>query len=173
MKEKCNLAPIRQGIRQNGIAIAKVRHLVVMNDIRISGSLNQIKENQADIADLTNLQILRTCHELQQNGMEKSGRYLIDPDGPMMGQDPINVYCDFENGWTEVLHDLQPMTQVEECQSDPGCAVYNLTYEAPPEQIEALIQLSATCSQVSKIGPEEIEKCFNCSKTFEKISLQS
>ena len=62
MKEKCNLAPIRQGIRQNGIAIAKVRHLVVMNDIRISGSLNQIKENQADIADLTNLQIINTKH---------------------------------------------------------------------------------------------------------------
>ena len=152
MKQQCNLAAVKQGIRQNGIALAKVRHLVVFNDNRISGNLNKINENKADIADvadIANTKVLRTCYELEQNGMEKNGRYLIDPDGPMIGQDPIEVYCDFENGLTEVLHDMhQQMIEVEECDADPGCAVYNLTYDVPKEQIEALIQLSDSCTQV-------------------------
>ena len=42
----CNLTGIEHDIRQNGIEIAKVRHLVVLNDNRISENLDQINENQ-------------------------------------------------------------------------------------------------------------------------------
>jgi len=46
----------------------------------------------------------RTCEELREQGATHSGKYLIDPDGELTGLPPIKAFCDFENGFTEILH---------------------------------------------------------------------
>ena len=45
----CNLTGLEHDIRQNGIEIARVRHLVVLNDNRISENLDQIDDNKNKI----------------------------------------------------------------------------------------------------------------------------
>ena len=50
------------------------------------------------LKELSKLNVVRTCEEMARFGVDKSGFYLVDPDGPLIGEDPISVYCDFENG---------------------------------------------------------------------------
>ena len=57
MKEKldqrdnceCNLTDIEHDIRQNGIEIAKVRHLVVLNGYHITDNLDNINQNKIEV----------------------------------------------------------------------------------------------------------------------------
>ena len=56
------------------------------------------------------------------------------------------MYCDFESQTTQVLHDSEFQIKIEHCE-EIGCAVYNLSYSAPMDQIQSLIQLSDSCSQ--------------------------
>ena len=111
-----------------------------------------VEQRLENLEELSKIKILRNCHELGQHGIQKNGIYLVDPDGEMIGHAPIYVYCDFENGITEIFHDMEELIKVEKCDEAPGCSVYNLTYSAPKEQIEALVQLSTSCSQV-RISP--------------------
>jgi hypothetical protein len=41
----------------------------------------------------------RTCHELKEMGVETSGKYFIDPDGPWMGAKPVEVFCNMKTGF--------------------------------------------------------------------------
>ena len=41
---------------------------------------------------------LRTCAEYAQYGLKTSGLYMIDPDGPLLGQAAFQVYCDLSLG---------------------------------------------------------------------------
>ena len=120
----CNLGSLKRDIRKNSIAISQVKNFALHNDNRIQKNLDKINEN---MVDMTTTKILRTCHELEQNGAQTSGMYLIDPDGEMIGDDPINVYCDFKDGENAITE------------------VYNL--DNMEQQIEALIQLSSSCLQ--------------------------
>ena len=120
----CNLGSLKRDIRKNSIAISQVKNFALHNDNRIQKNLDKINEN---MVDMTTTKILRTCHELEQIGVQTSGMYLIDPDGEMMGDAPINVYCDFKNGGNAITE------------------VYNL--DNMEQQIEALIQLSSSCLQ--------------------------
>ena len=72
-------------------------------------------------------------------------------DGDMIGHPPIEVLCDFESKTTQVLHDHGYEVKIEHCE-EIGCAVYNLTYFAPMDQIVSLIQLSENCSQSLDFG---------------------
>ena len=41
----------------------------------------------------------KTCEEIHNLDHSKpSGTYRIDPDGPLIGDDPITVYCNMETG---------------------------------------------------------------------------
>ena len=104
----------------------------------------------------------KSCHELAEKGasLSDSGMYNIDPDGESIGQDPIQVYCDFETNSTQILHDKEEMIEIEKC-SGIGCAVYDLTYQAPLAQISALISLSENCYQDLSFG------CFLAPLQFE------
>jgi len=31
-------------------------------------------------------------------GVDESGKYFIDPDGPFMGSKPVEVFCDMRTG---------------------------------------------------------------------------
>jgi hypothetical protein len=42
------------------------------------------------------VEVPRTCYDLKLLGVTKSGKYLIDPDGPGIGDAPFEVFCDME-----------------------------------------------------------------------------
>merc|ERR1719244_94315 len=73
-----------------------------------------LEEKVAHLEELSKLQVVRSCEELAQFGVEKSNNYWIDPDGPLTGQDPIQVFCDFTEGGavTEISHDSEKTTEV-------------------------------------------------------------
>ena len=56
-------------------------------------------ESRVDkLEELAKIGTLRTCAEYAQYGLKTSGLYMIDPDGPLLGQPPFQVYCDFSLG---------------------------------------------------------------------------
>ena len=107
-----------------------------------------VEERLENLEELSKIKILRTCAELQQHGIDRNGIFLVDPDGELIGEEPIYVYCNFDEGTTEVMHDMEELMKIEKCETGPGCSVYNLTYSAPKSQIKALVQLSSSCTQV-------------------------
>ena len=103
-----------------------------------------------------------TCEEMADYGVNQSNYYLVDPDGPLMGNEPIRVYCEFSEGSvsTIISHDSEETIEVGHC-TDPGCYSRQITYDAPIEQIQSLIELSNTCNQQIKydcfLSPLQIE----------------
>ena len=151
---------------EEGIRIIKEKNHMLEEEVQILKEKNQIYEKSnknlekemKDIDDelsylkeLSKLNIVRTCEEMADYGVNQSDFYLIDPDGPLMGEKPISVYCDFRNGIvsTKISHNSEEKMEVQHCQ-DPGCYSRKITYNAPMEQIQSLIELSKSCSQEIK-----------------------
>jgi len=72
--------------------------------------------------------------------------FTIDPDGDLVGLEPIEVYCDFQEQTTQVMHDHEFVVDIPHCEDD-YCYRLNISYSAPLEQITTLIELSETCDQ--------------------------
>merc|ERR1711934_1066555 len=113
----------------------------------------ELEDRVAKLEDLAKIGTLRSCYEYSQFGLKTNGPYLIDPDGGLIGQEPFQVYCNFNTGATEVMHDTEVLTDVEHCH-DPGCYQKNITYingltqeGVSMYQIVSLIQLAAYCEQ--------------------------
>ena len=81
--------------------------------------LDNLEARVAKLEELTKVSTLRSCDEYAAFGLATSGYYLIDPDGPLVGEQPIQVLCNFTSGATEVLHDTTTLTEVEHCH-EPG-----------------------------------------------------
>ena len=94
--------------------------------------------------ELSKITPARTCSELMKYGIEENGTYYIDPDGELRGHQPIKARCDFQNGITEI-GTFQEKT-LETCEYI-GCARFGTTYDAPEEQIQAIIDQSESCEQ--------------------------
>ena len=107
-----------------------------------------INDELSYLKELSKLNVVRTCEEMADYGVNQSNFYLVDPDGPLLGEEPIRVYCDFSEGSvsTIISHDSEVKIEVGHC-TDPGCYSRQITYDAPMEQIQSLIELSNTCSQ--------------------------
>ena len=67
--------------------------------------MNHLRSRQDDLEgrvdkleELAKIGTLRTCAEYAQYGLKTSGLYMIDPDGPLLGQPPFQVFCDFKSG---------------------------------------------------------------------------
>ena len=67
--------------------------------------MNHLRSKQDDLEsrvdkleELAKIGTLRTCAEYAQYGLKTSGLYMIDPDGPLLGRPPFQVYCDFSLG---------------------------------------------------------------------------
>ena len=88
----------------------------------------------AKLEELIKIGTLRSCAEYSQYGLKNDDYYLIDPDGPLLGQPPFRVFCNFTAGLlrtisiliffsflgsTEILHDMENITEVDHCH-DPG-----------------------------------------------------
>lgn len=129
------------------------------NRIEVLEKINKIDTKMADTVEerlekleqLSKLHHARSCFELAQHGISKSGTYTIDPDGHLIGQPPVDVICDFNQGTTEVSHDKESEVVIGHC-LEIGCAKYHLKYQAPMEQIQALIELSDRCYQSISFG---------------------
>ena len=87
---------------------------------RIEDLENEKKDINAEVAylkELSKLNVVRTCEEMKEYGINQSNYYLIDPDGPLLGKEPIRVYCEFteEVVTTKISHDSEERIEVEHC----------------------------------------------------------
>ena len=110
--------------------------------------MNDINEEVEYLKELSKLLSVRTCDEMHDYGLNKSDYYLVDPDGPLNGEEPIRVYCDFaeDYGFTRISHDSEESIEVAHCHG-PGCYARPIIYNSSIEQIKTLIELSESCSQ--------------------------
>ena len=106
-----------------------------------------VEERLTHLEELSKTQVLRSCEELADYGITQSGEFDIDPDGQLIGKPPIRVRCDFNTGETIVRHNSEDIVIVEHGCDKPGCFEHDIQYQAPMEQIQALIQLSDQCEQ--------------------------
>lgn len=119
----------------------------------------------AHLEDLTRTKLFRSCHEMALHGITKSAIYEIDPDGEAKGESPIEVFCNFEYGFTEVLHSFDNVTwTIPHCEEE-FCSEWDMTYAAPMNQMKALIELSDTCSQ------EIIFDCFLAPLVYNNVDV--
>ena len=121
---------------------------------------DDLEDRVEKLEEIAKYKTLRTCNELSNRGITSSGVYTIDPDGDGIGYEPILVFCNFQDGTTEVYHDHEDMIKVDKC-DEIGCASYDFNYLAPPQQIDALINLSQSCYQDISFG------CFMAPLQFE------
>jgi hypothetical protein len=77
-----------------------------------------VEERLDYLEEISKVKVLRSCDELAAHGVSKSDFYEIDPDGELIGSPPITVYCNFNTGVTEVIHDSESMLKVEHCQGN-------------------------------------------------------
>ena len=136
-------------------ALEKRNQQLEKRNNEMSTKISNFGDEKKDINDelqylkeLSKLNVVRTCEEMHQYGVNKSDHYLIDPDGPLTGKEPIRVFCNFTEDLvtTMVSHDSEQKIEVSHC-ADPGCYSRKINYDAPLEQIEALIDLSELCTQ--------------------------
>ena len=52
----------------------------------------------AKLEELIRVGTLRSCAEYSQYGLKTDGLYMIDPDGPLLGHPPFQVFCNFTSG---------------------------------------------------------------------------
>ncbi|CAG0886202.1 unnamed protein product [Darwinula stevensoni] len=91
----------------------------------------------------------QTCQTLADLGVTKAGNYFVDPDGILVGDPPIQVFCDMETDpvSTIVQHDaMKTDAEIDNC-ADPGCFSRNIKYNASLKQMVALIDQSQSCNQ--------------------------
>ena len=76
--------------------------------------LPSLEERIEKLESLAKVGTLRSCEEYANFGVRTNGKYNIDPDGPLVGEPPFEVFCNFDNGAiTEVLHDTEVDTLVD------------------------------------------------------------
>jgi len=57
-----------------------------------------LEERVEKLEELAKIGTLRTCAEYAQYGLKTSGLYMVDPDGPLLGHPPFQVFCNFDDG---------------------------------------------------------------------------
>ena len=50
------------------------------------------------LEELIKIGTLRSCAEYSLYGLKSDDYYMIDPDGPLLGQPPLQVFCNFSSG---------------------------------------------------------------------------
>ena len=57
-----------------------------------------LEDRVTKLEELIRIGTLRSCAEYSQYGMKTDGFYQIDPDGPLLGHPPFQVFCNFTSG---------------------------------------------------------------------------
>jgi len=89
-----------------------------------------------------------TCMELAESGIDESMNVMLDPDGKNQGLAPIDVKCQLPEGKSILGREIAAV--VDHCNT-LGCYKKEISYDAPIQQIEALMAKSSTCSQTVKV----------------------
>ena len=89
-----------------------------------------------------------TCMELAESGIDESMNVMLDPDGKNKGLPPIDVNCQLPEGKSILGREV--IAVVDHCDT-LGCYKKEIIYDAPIQQIEALMAKSSTCSQTVKV----------------------
>ena len=96
----------------------------------------------------------KSCFQLALQGIKKSGRFLLDPDGHHLNHPPIEVECKFPSNLT-LIHSIFSIFPIgeeierefERCNS-AKCSEIPVRYRnAHIDQILKLIEDSGSCSQ--------------------------
>ena len=124
-------------------------HALENEKTELSSKLDDINSEVEHLKELSKMLSVRTCDEMHMFGVNKSDYYFVDPDGPLNGDEPILVYCDFteDSSFTQISHDSEDKIEISHCQ-DPGCYSRPIVYDSSLEQIKALIELSDSCNQL-------------------------
>ena len=61
--------------------------------------LQNLVTRVSKLEDIIKIGTLRSCTEYSEYGLKTDGFYNIDPDGPLHGEVPIRVYCNFTSGY--------------------------------------------------------------------------
>ena len=119
-----------------------------MEKRNLKGKNRDMEDDLDYLKEVSKLNVLRTCEEMARFGVNRSGFYFVDPDGPLIGQKPIKVYCEFVDGlvYTKISHNSEEKTTIEPCKG-AGCYSRKISYDAPTEQIQSIVQLSYMCFQ--------------------------
>ena len=77
--------------------LAEVRNLRSSHEDLLARQ-DVLEDRVKKLEELAMVGTLRTCHEYAQYGLKTSGLYMVDPDGPLLGKPPFQVFCDFDTG---------------------------------------------------------------------------
>ena len=86
----------------------------------------------------------KSCFQLALQGINKSGRFLLDPDGHHLNHLPMEVECKFPSNLTLIGEETEK--DFERCNS-AKCSEVPVEYNAHIDQILKLIEESGSCSQ--------------------------
>ena len=79
-----------------------IQHLIqqaVRDELdQLKAEIKQRDERIEKIEQLVRIGTLRSCAEYARYGLESSGPFIIDPDGPLLGEKPFQAYCNFTSG---------------------------------------------------------------------------
>ena len=92
------------------------------------------------------LKLAKTCDDLGRCGLNESGEYELDPDGPMFGEEPIRVFCNFTTNSTVIRPDSNEI-KLQNCDSGSACASVNISYGGHMDQISSIVDRSSFCQQ--------------------------
>ena len=82
-----------------------------------------MQDRLTHLEELSKLQVQRSCHEMSEYGVTKDDYYYVDPDGPLVGSEPIRVFCDFsssDGAVTSVMHDSEGRMEVDKRCEEAG-----------------------------------------------------
>ena len=121
----------------------------------VSLELNETQEEHENLKlEVKKLKLLsklngpETCMELAESGIDESMNVMLDPDGKNQGLAPIDVNCQLPEGKSILGQEVTAV--VDQCNT-LGCYKKEISYDAPIQQIEALMAKSSTCSQTVKV----------------------
>ena len=154
-KKLANLEELVTKLNQRLETLEQKNEDLEKSNAKMASRIKKLEDESKDVnnelqylKEISKLKVVRTCQEMYEYGIRTSNYYFIDPDGPLIGKEPIQVYCEFndDNVATKISHNSEDNIKVGHCE-DPGCYSREITYEAPMEQIQSLIELSKSCSQ--------------------------
>ena len=84
---------------------------------------NNTEDRLDYLEEMSKMSVKRSCQEMAAYGIKKDDFYFVDPDGPLVGSEPIRVFCDFsssERAVTSVMHDSEGRMEVDKRCDEAG-----------------------------------------------------
>ena len=107
--------------------------------------MQQQQDGQETLFELQSLSgSEKSCFQVALQGIKKSGRFLLDPDGHHLNHPPMEVECKFPSNFTLIGEKTEK--EFQRC-NFAKCSEVPLGHNAHIDQILTLIEDSSSCSQ--------------------------